>query len=151
MDMNSPRSNYNFAARDPHFDPAHTHLHPLPLDPRAAALSEQVFPTVKNETMKRLTTTEEDVLVLPWGPRIDVMIEPRRHPGIVGGRARLMARTRFSEIEIASATFTSMDAPITLSGGHGCDEYVIRAAAFTDPGINQEVPESFFYARIYEG
>jgi len=94
---------------------------------------------------------EVDVLAVPWGPRIDVMFDPKGAPGIVGGKIRVMARTAGTEIEIGNAVILSPDQPVTISVASGCDEYVVKAQLGSDPGLTARPVESYFFARVYDG
>ena len=122
---------------------------PAPVDPRIAALSDKYFTSFRSDTYKQLRFREAEVLAVPWGPRIDVIMDPRSAPGAVGGRVRLFARTSGTEIEIGSAFLSAVDQAVTLSGGIGCDEYVIKASLGSDPGPNAKAVESYFFARVY--
>jgi hypothetical protein len=73
---------------------------------------------------------------------IDVVFDPKGALGIVGGTVRIMARTPGTEAEIASATITSPDQPLSLSGACGCDEYVVKASLGSDPGAAARATES---------
>ena len=122
-----------------------------PVDPSIAAQSQRFFTSVRADTYRCVHVREKDLLALPWGPMIDVLFDPKGAPGIVGGTVRLMARTAGTEIQIASATITDPNAPISLSGECGCDEYVVKASLGSDPGPMVRRIESYVFARVYSG
>lgn len=119
------------------------------VDPRLAALSDKYFTSFRKDDYKQLRLREAEILAVPWGPRIDVTMDPRSVPGALGGRVRLMARTAGAEVEIASVMFTAADQAVVLSGGVGCDEYVVKASLGSDPGPNAPAKESYVFARVY--
>ena len=121
------------------------------LDPRLATQSDRFFSSFRAEAYKCVRPTEKDVLALPWGPRLDVMFDPKGAPGIVGGRVRVMARSAGTEVEIANVLLASAEQPVALTAMGGCDEYVIRASLGSDPGANTKRIESYIYARVYNG
>ncbi len=122
-----------------------------PVDPRIAQQSDRLFTSFRSDTYKHVRAREKDILAVPWGPRVDVIFDAKGALGVVGGTVRLMARTAGTEVEIASATITSPDQVLALSGECGCDEYVVKASLGTDPGPNARRTESYFFARVYAG
>lgn len=117
----------------------------------AIQTSERYFVSLRKEAYRAVKTQEAEHLTLPWGPRIDVVFDPKGAPGLLNGRVRLMGRTRGArEFELASMTITNADAPITLSASFACDEYVVKASAGSDPGLSVRIPESYFFARVYD-
>lgn len=113
--------------------------------------TERYFVSLRKEADKTLRLAEAEILLLPWGPRIDVVFDPRGSQGALNGRVRLMGRTRGArEFEIAAVTISNPEQPVTLTGGFACDEYVVKASAGSDPG-NVRVPESYVFARVYDG
>ncbi len=124
---------------------------PAPNVDDSIGLTDRYFVSLRKEAYKTVRTQEADHLVLPWGPRIDAVFDPRGAPGVLNGRVRLLGRTRGSKaFELATATITNVDQPVTLSASFACDEYVVTASAGTDPG-NTRIPESYFFARVYDG
>lgn len=137
----------------PNFPPTTcgTNGDPAPQVDDSINLTDRYFVSLRKEAYKTVRTQEADHLVLPWGPRIDVVFDPKGAPGVLNGRVRLVGRTRGArEFEIAVATITNADQPVTLSGSFACDEYVVKASAGSDPG-NVRVPESYSFARVYDG
>ena len=122
---------------------------PPPLDPAMRDVSDRYFVNIRSECYRSVRVREADMLALPWGPRIDVMFDPRSAPGIVGGRVRVMARTAGTEVEAASVVISNPDQPFAISVAAGCDEYVVRAQLGFDPGPNARQVESYFFARVY--
>lgn len=121
------------------------------VDPQMRSASDRYFTSYRAEGYKCVRPTERDILAVPWGPRIDVLFDPKSAPGSVGGRVRVMARTGSTEIEIASAPIISDAQPIALTASGGCDEYVVKAVLGSDPGASARRVDSYVYARIYTG
>jgi hypothetical protein len=54
---------------------------------------------LRSEAYRCVRLKEADILAVPWGPRVDVMFDPKSAPGIVGGkcgswRARRVRKSR---------------------------------------------------------
>jgi hypothetical protein len=122
-----------------------------PIDPSIVAQSQRCFTSIRLDTYRCVRPTERDLLTIPWGPKVDVLVDPRGAAGVLGGTVRLVARTAGTEIELASATIIDPEAPVLLSGGCGCDEYVVKARLGTDPGALVKRIESYVFARVYSG
>jgi hypothetical protein len=121
------------------------------IDPALRSISDRYFVNIRSETYRSVRLKEADVLAVPWGPRIDVMFDPKGAPGIIGGKVRVMARTAGTEVEIGNLSITSADQPLAISIASGCDEYVVKAQLGTDPGPGAHSVESYFFARVYDG
>ncbi len=119
------------------------------VDPTLRGISDRFFVNIRSETYRCVRVREVDMLAVPWGPRLDIMFDPKGAPGIVGGKVRIMARTAGAEVEISNTIILSPDQPITVSVATGCDEYVVKAQLGTDPGPNARTVESYFFARVY--
>jgi hypothetical protein len=122
-----------------------------PVDPTMKGISDRFFTSVRADAYKCIRPQERDVLVVPWGPRIDVVFDPKGAAGIVGGRVRVMARTSGAEVEIANLPLLASDQPVSTSVAMGCDEYVIKAQLGSDPGMNARRTDSYVFARVYHG
>lgn len=121
------------------------------VDPELTALSDRFFVSLRRDAFRPVRTQESELLAMPWGPRIDVIFHPKSAPGLVNGRVRLFARTTGGgDVEVAAETIRSADAPVRLSASMGCDEYVVKASAGTDPGPGARIPESYVFARVYD-
>jgi len=70
------------------------------IDPALRSVSDQFFVNVRSEAYRCVRIKETDILAVPWGPRVDVMFDPKGALGIVGGKIRVMARTAGTEVEI---------------------------------------------------
>ena len=119
------------------------------LDPKLSQQSDRVFSSFRADAYRHVRLREKDILAMPWGPVIDVVFDPKGAMGIVGGLVRIMARTAGTEVEVAAATITSADQPLSLHAACGCDEYVVKASLGADPGPNARRTESYFFARVY--
>ena len=120
-----------------------------PVDPQLKAASDRLFTSYRADTYRCVRPLEKEMLAMPWGPRMDVVFDPKGAPGILGGRLRVMARTAGAEVEIANVPITSDTLPITLSVANGCDEYVVKATLGSDPGNLTRRVESYVFARVY--
>jgi hypothetical protein len=120
-----------------------------PLDPALAGMSDRFFTSLREETYRAVRPTERDMLAIPWGPRLDVIFDPKGAPGMLGGRVRIMARTSGTEVEIANVPILSADQPITVTASQACDQYVIKASLGSDPGLQARRVESYFFARVF--
>lgn len=121
------------------------------VDPALRDMSDRLFINVRSETYRCVRMKETDMLAVPWGPRVDVMFDPKGAPGVVGGRLRIMARTAGTEVEIGNVPITAADQPIAISVATACDEYVVKASLGADPGPTARQIESYFFARVYDG
>jgi hypothetical protein len=128
-----------------------TQLRNPPVDPNLRRASDELFVSVRSETYRCVRVKETDMLAVPWGPRVDVMFDPKGAPGIVGGTIRVMARTSGTEVEIGNVPITSATTPIAISVATACDEYVVKALLGSSPGPNAQRVESYFFARVYDG
>jgi hypothetical protein len=122
-----------------------------PVDPKLRKASDEFFVSFRSETYRCVRLRETDMLAVPWGPRVDVIFDPKGAPGIIGGTLRVMARTSGTEVELANVPVTSATTPIAISVAAGCDEYVVKAVLGTSPGPNAQRVESYFFARVYAG
>ena len=121
------------------------------VDPTLRGVSDQLFVNVRSETYRCMRIKEADILAVPWGPRVDIMFDPKGALGVVGGTVRVMARTAGTEVEIGKLSIADANTPLALSVASGCDEYVVKAVLGTDPGPTAKQVESYFFARVYNG
>ena len=123
----------------------------LPVDPAKKTLSDRFWSSLRGESNRCIRTTQDtDVLVMPWGPRIDVSFDAKRAPNLQNGRVRIMARTAGAEVEIASTFITTIEKAMFLSASQGCDEYIVRVNAAANATSDQANIQSYFFARVYD-
>lgn len=79
------------------------------------------FPTVLS------TGSETPILNIPWGPNVDVIFDPRGNAAYVGGKVVLYGQDRGTRAKISSVTITDASQAVALSGGFGCESYVVTA------------------------
>lgn len=119
------------------------------VDPNAKNASDRLFVSLRNDSFKEVRTRARTVLTMPWGPRIDVIFDPKGAAHMLGGKVTLAARTAGTEIEITSAFVTNVEKPLSLSGALACDEYVVYASAATEPSPQLRRIECYAFARVY--
>jgi hypothetical protein len=117
---------------------------------RLRQLSDKAFVSYSADAFKQVTTKEADILVMPWGPRLDVIFDPKGAPGFAGGSVRIYGRTKNGDMELASTVIQSAGAPVRLTAEYGCDAYAIRAVLGSEPpATGAPRVESYVYARVY--
>jgi hypothetical protein len=121
------------------------------IDAGARAISDRYFVNVRSETYRCLRMRGAMVFSTPWGPRMDLIFDPKGASHVVGGTIRVLARTAGTEVEVASVTITSVDQPVALTVAVGCDEYVVQASSGSDPPGGTKPLDCYFFARVYDG
>lgn len=92
--------------------------------------------------------TEDSILTLPWGPAVNVMFDPQG-TFATNLTVRLYGVWEGSKVRIASSTIEAgSNAPVLLSGGIGCDSYLVTAQLDAAPAT---LLETLVVGYVYEG
>lgn len=110
---------------------------------------EPSFPRIRREAYRAVGVREATLLVVPWGPRLDVQFHPLDAPGAPGGTVRVYGRTPGGQILLAAVPIPSPAAPVLVTTSGACDHYVITATLGTPPPPGSKSVESYVYACAY--
>ncbi len=112
---------------------------------------EPRFPRIRREAYRPVVRQDREttLIVVPWGPRLDVLFHPNSAPGIAGGVLRIYARTPGGQFEIARAPIATLAAPMLLVASAACDHYVVTAVLGTAPGSGAKSVETYVFASAY--
>ncbi len=112
---------------------------------------EPRFPRIRREAYRPVARQDREttLIVVTWGPRLDVLFHPNNAPGIAGGILRVYGRTPGGQFEITRATIANPAAPMLLTASAACDHYVVTAVLGAAPPAGAKSIETYVFACAY--
>ena len=83
--------------------------------------------TVDASPVVTTNASETSILNVPWGPNVDILFDPQNIASFAGGKVVLYAQCRGIRAKLSSVTITDITKPLWLTGGAGCENYVVTA------------------------